>query len=285
MKQTKKDILAIPKTIQATFFIIAAFAFLATIIHWTELLIQVYPNGMRLSQFSLLAFSEMLLPATLFTIVFAAYNTKAVRANRLFNASLLTTVGLGVLSIIGPIHFLYMHYFQVVGNHFTPIIPAVITLGLYVIFIYVLRRANSARILQVSVITIVALAFIIQATFGLGDLFIRHIGSKNIMNFLTHPTFIFNTMLPVIFFVAVYLKSGTLTKINRAFTSIVYTLIGIMAMNAATMIFMTSLRLASPAQDNFLSVHISGLQTLVAVVASLSIYGFLMRYVRREQKK
>jgi hypothetical protein len=284
MKQTKKDILAIPKTIQATFFIIAVFAFLATVINWTGLLIQVYPNGMRLSQFSLLAFSEMLLPVVLFAVAFAAYDTKALRTNRLFTSSLLTTAGLGVLSIIGPIHFLYMHYFQVVGNHFSPIIPAVMTLGVYVIFIYVLRRANSARILQVSVIAIIALAFIIQAIFGLGDLFIRHIGSKNIMNFLTHPTFILSIILPVIFLVATYLKNSKLTKINRVFLSVIYALITIIAMNAVMMLFTTGLRLTSPAQDSFLSVHISGLQTLVAVLASLSIYGFLMIRQARTKK-
>lgn len=283
MKKTKKALTVLPKNIQLTFITAAAVAFVINAIYWISMLIRVYPNGMRLSQFSILAFGQILLPAVLFAVSFVAYKKSTTRFDHVFNSVLLTFVGLGVYILTATVEGLLSRYQNIssslVSMTWAPAVSMIVALCLFGAILLVLcrrnKKANHARRLQLTALTVIAVAFLVGTLFNMSGLVSQLVGNNNIVNLLTHPLLMTPIILPVAFFLTAYF---TLEKIggrlNRMFTAAIYALVGAMAIWITTMVFQIG-AWTLPAGD-FASLHALNLPTIFATVISLAVYTFLI---------
>jgi hypothetical protein len=291
MQKTKKAYTALPKNIQLTFITAASIAFVVNALYWISLLIRVYPHGMRVSQFSIMAVGQIILPAMLFAISFIVYKKSVTRFDHLFNATVWTMIGLGLYHVVSVTEGLLLReqniYSNIFGITWTPAISMLISLALFGGILFLLSRRNKkvnhAQRLQLSALIVIALAFVTDASFNLWGLISQHVGSKNILNLLTHQQLIVPIVLPIAFFLVAYFlvpKAGD--RLNRLFTSAIYALIGVMAVTIAMIIYYIGMW-ALPMSD-FASLHALGLQTVFATVIGLAVYTFLIITHNRSKK-
>lgn len=283
MKNSKKETSTLPKNIQLTFITAAAIAFVVQMIYHISLLMRIYPNGLKLSQFTLMVTSYVLLPAILFAISFMIAGKSRLRFDRIFHATLLTVAGLSIHTVVSVLDRIFSQYTELYRsslfiNGGMIALPIVVTLVLFAGLLYVLRTRNKnsdkTNTLQRAVIVILGLAFIANAAFGISGLILRHIGSKDITNFITHPDFALTTVLPLAFFATAYLALQKLSTLNRLYASFIYAMIGVTVIYITTIIFHAGiwmLPLADTAAINTLD-----LQTIFASIASLAVYTFLI---------
>lgn len=284
MQKTKKAQPALPKNLQLTLITLATLAFVTQIIHHTSLLIRVYPDGLRLSQFTFMMVSYALLPAVLFAIAFIVTDKTSSRFDRLFRATLLAIAGLGIHTIVSVIDrvlsqhtSLYTDSLFINGGMIA--MPIIVTLVLFAGVLYALRvrnkKVNKTNTLQRAIILILGLAFIAEATFSVSSLILRHIGSKDITNFITHPDFLLSTVLPLAFLATAYLALQKLSVLNRLYTSSLYAVTGVMVIFITTIIFYVGgTWVLSPADHT--SMYALGLPTIFAGIISIAIYSFLI---------
>lgn len=291
MQKTKKASIALPKNIQLTFITAATIAFVINAIYWIGLLIRVYPNGMRLSQFSIMAIGQILLPAILFAISFLAYKKSTTRFDHIFNSTILTLIGLGIHHLVAIIERLLSRYQDIssslISMTWAPAVSMVIALCLFAAVLLVLcprnKNANHVRRLQLVALFVITLAFLADAAFNLSGLVSQHIGNNNGIKLLTHPLLITPVILPIAFFVTAYLALQKLGgRLNHLFTAAVYALVGAMTIWITAMVFHIGVW-SLPASD-FASIHSLGLQTIFATAASLTVYTFLIVTHNRSKK-
>lgn len=291
MKNSKKETSTLPKNIQLTFITAAAIAFVVQMIYHVSLLLHVYPNGLKLSQFTLMATGYVLLPALLFAISFMIASKGRPHFDRLFHATLLTITGLSIHMVVSVIDRVFSQYTELYRsslfiNGGMIALPLIVTLVLFAGLLYLLRTRNKntdkTRTLQRTVIVILGLAFIANAAFGISGLILRHIGSKDIANFITHPDFVLTTVLPLAFFATAYLALQKLTTLNRLYTSFVYAMIGVTVIFITTIIFHAGTWMLPPADTA--SISTLDLQTIFASIASLAVYTFLIVTHNRTKK-
>lgn len=291
MKNSKKETSTLPKNIQLTFITAAAIAFVIQAIYHISLLMRVYPNGLRLSQFTLMATSYVLLPALLFGIGFMIAGKSRPRFDRVFHVTLLTIAGLGINTIVSILDRVFSQHTDLYQsslfiNGGMIAMPLIVTLVLFAGLLYILRtrnkNINKTTILQRAVILILGLAFIANAAFGISGLVLRHIGSKDITNFITHPDFVLTTVLPLAFFATAYLALQKLSTLNRLYASFVYAVIGVMVIFITTIIFHAGIWML-PSADTA-SINTLDLETIFASITSLTVYTFLIVTHTRTKK-
>lgn len=281
MKNSKKYTSLLPKNIQLTFISAAAIALIMNAVYYIGLLMRVYPQGMRLSQFSIMAITHIVLPALLFVIAYVVYKKGSSQLERIFNATLLATVGIAIHTIILIIERLLTRNYDIytgmpVGT-WIPLVSVSIAVAFYLIMLLSLSspKKNSARTFQLTAVALVILAFIADATFKLSSLVLQHINSNNVSNLLTHPLLITPVILPIAFFVTAYL---TATKANgrliRLFTAVVYTLVGTLVIWITTVFF--NLGVWTLSIGDAASVHALDLPTVFTAFLSLAVYTFLI---------
>lgn len=291
MQKKKKTPTSLPKNIQLTFITAAAVAFVINAIYWISMLIRVYPNGMRLSQFSILAFGQILLPAVLFVLGFVTYKKSITRFDHIVNAVLLTFVGLGIYLLTSTVEGLLSRYQNIssslVSMTWAPAVSMIITLCLFGALLLVLyprnKKVNHARRLQLIALAVIALAFLVGAAFNFSGLVSQHVGNNNILALLTHPLLITPVVLPIAFFLTAYFAlEKSAGRLNQLFTAAMYALVGAMVIWITAMVFQIGAWTLPP--NDFASLHKLGLPTIFATVISLAVYTFLIVTHNRSKK-
>jgi hypothetical protein len=283
MKNIKKATITLPKNIQLTFITAAAIAFVINAIYWIGLLLRVYPHGMRLSQFSIMAFSEVLLPAILFFAAYFVVKKGVPRFERIFNAVLLAIAGLALHIIVTIIERMLTEYQNIYTGVFAitwmPAVSFIVTLVAYGGLLYALyprnKKTNDARVLQLVVLFLIIAAFIADASFNISSLILQNTDNKSITGLLTNPLLITPVVFPNAFFATAYFMITKLGgRLNRLFTATIYTLVGFMVILITTMLFnigVWSLPLGDTA-----AIHALDLQTIFAASTSFIVYTFLI---------
>jgi hypothetical protein len=267
MNKNKQSTDYLPKNIQITLISVLAAAFAINTIYSILLLVRVYADGLRPSQFTFMTFSFLLLPVVLFTTGYLVANKGLSRLSRLAYAAALTITGYflhSLVSVADRVLALHTTLYQNAPflNGGMIALPIVVTLFLYVGLLLILHRQNTSadkmKLLQYVIIPLAFLAFAVNSIFSIGELIMRHIGSKNMMNLLVHPDLIISTVLPLIYFVIAYIITRGVSGLSRLYTAIIYTTAGALA----TMIILT--------------VSNYSLRTLYVVLTSLTIYVLLI---------
>lgn len=284
MQKTKKAQLGLPKNIQLTLITLAALAFVTQIIHHVGLLIRVYPDGFRMSQFTYMMISYALLPAVLFAIAYLISSKKLPRFDRIFRATLLAIAGLGIHTIVSSLDRVLsehteLHRSSLFINGGMIALPIITTLVLFGGLLYVLRSQNKTidkkNTLQRAIILILGLAFIAGAVLNISGLVLRHVGSKDITNFIAHPDFLLAIVLPLAFFATAYLALRKLNSINRLYTSFLYAIVGVLVIFITTIIFyIGGTWILSPADSA--ALYTIDLPTIFASIVSIAVYTFLI---------
>lgn len=283
MTKTQKPALIAPKNIQLTLITTATITLVMNTIFWIHMLVSVYPHGMRISQFSVMALGLILMPVVFFALAFFVYSKNLPRLDEVFKATLLTLAGLGIhaaVSIIERLASRYQDLSTSLGSMtWSPIIPMLVSLCLFIGLLAVVRsrdvKAEHTLRLEVAVVSFVVLAFLIDALFNVGGLVSQHIGRNNIWNLLTHPMLIVPVVLPLAFFATAYLTTPKNTRrLAKLFITLLYTLVGVMTAWTASMLFTFGLRTLS--LNQYASAHINDLQTTFIVVVSLAVFAFLL---------
>lgn len=291
MQKTKKVQSVLPQNIQLTLITLAAITFVIQAIHHISLLIRVYPNGLRLSQFTFMIISYTLLPALLFAIGYMISGKGRLRFDRVYHATVLAIAGLGIHTIVTILDRVFSQYTDLYRsslfiNGGMIILPIIVTLVLFTGLLYALQTRNKnidkASTLQRAIIVILGLAFIANALFNISSLVLRHIGSKDIMNFIAHPDFTLSAVLPLAFFATAYLALQKLNTVNRVYASFLYATIGVMVIFITTMIFSIGTWILSPADTA--SMYALNLPTIFASVISIAVYAFLIITHNRSKK-
>jgi hypothetical protein len=291
MKNTKKATGIPPKNIQLTFITLSAIAVVIQVIFYIGLLARIYPNGLRLSQFSFMAFSSMMLPVILFAVAYYFSKRSASRFDRVFHAALLAVIGLAILRIIyifdrvlAQHTDLYTSDLFVNGGMLA--LPIIATLALYTGLLYVLRirdkKSDGIRSLQLATVSLAALVLIADTILNISDLVVRHIGSKNAMNFITHPDLILPIVLPFAFFAVAYLTIQKTNTLNRLFISTIYAIVGVMTIYITITLFNIGTWMLSTRDT--VSVYALDLPTIIAAFLSLTVYTFLLVTHNRAKK-
>lgn len=284
MQKTKKVHSTVPKNIQLTLITLAATAFVVQVIHHTALLIRVYPDGPRLSNFTFIMIGYALLPALLFAAAFMTTSKTLPRFDRLFHATILAIAGLGIHMIVSVLDRLMSQLTDIYTsslfiNGGMIAMPIIVTLVLFASLLYALRSRNKntdkTNALQRTIILILGLAFIANATFSISSLVLQHIGSKDITNFITHPDFVLPVVLPLAFFATAYLALQKLNTTTRLYTSFLYAVIGVMVISITTTIFyIGGTWILSPADSA--TMYALDLPTIFASIISIAVYTFLI---------
>jgi hypothetical protein len=236
MNKNKQSTDYLPKNIQITLIGAVAGAFVVDTLHSILLLIRIYPHGIRPSQFTLMIFSTILLPLILFAAGYLFSKKSPSRFDRLFAATILTVIGYFIFRMVlvaDRALALHTSLYQSVPilSEGMIVVPCIVALLLYAGLLYTLRRhkrhTHGMHTLQRIMIPLALLAFVVEAIFSINELVGRHIGSKNIMNLLTHQDLITTTLLPIIFFAIAYLVVRNTNHLTRLFVVILYATIGI----------------------------------------------------------
>lgn len=291
MQKTKKVQSVLPKNIQLTLITLASIAFVAQAISTISLLIRVYPQGVRFSQFTFMILSYLLLPVLLFGVAYFKSRKDTPRFDRVFHALLLTIAGLGINAVVTVLERLVSQHTTLYQNSLfinggMIALPLVVTLVLFAGLLYLLRNraknADNSNLLQHAIIIILSLAFVADALFNMTSLVMQHIGSKNIMNFLTHPQLILPVVLPLAFFATAYLALQKLTVIHRLYTALLYAVVGVIVIYITQTVFYTYTGILSPTE--VASIYALDLQTIFAATVSVTVYTFLIITHNRGKK-
>ncbi|MDB5187041.1 MAG: hypothetical protein JWM07_513 [Candidatus Saccharibacteria bacterium] len=290
MKNNKKSTSTLPKNIQLTFVTAAAIALVMNAIYYIGLLLRVYPQGMRLSQFSVMAITLIVLPALLFVIAYVVYKKGSSQLERFFNATLLATVGLAIHTIILIIERLLTQHYDIytgmpVGT-WIPLVSVSIAVASYLVILLTLSspKKNPTRCLQLTAVALVVVAFIANAIFNISSLVLQHVDSDNVTNLLTNPLLITPVVLPIAFFATAYLTASKANgRLSRLFTAVVYTLVGTLAIWITTVFF--NLGIWTLSIGDAASVHALDLPTIFTAFLSLAVYTFLIVTHNRTTKK
>ena len=90
-----------PTSIMKPYVVVAFVAYILNALFWTLLLVNVYADGFRMSQFSIMVLSQVLLPVVFFTAInLTLLRQMAVRLHRHFYASVGATITVLVSSIV-----------------------------------------------------------------------------------------------------------------------------------------------------------------------------------------
>jgi hypothetical protein len=291
MQKTKKVQSVLPKNIQLTLITLASIALVLLTISTIAVLIRVYPHGILFSQFTFMIVSYLLLPVLLFGIAYLKSRAVAPRFDRVFYALLLTIAGIGINTIVTVLErlvsqhtTLYQSSLFINGGMIA--LPLVVTLVLFAGLLYLLRNhkknTDSSDVLQQAIIVILSLAFVADALFNVTSLVMQHIGSKNIMNLLTHPQLILPVVLPLAFFATAYLALQKLTTMRRLYTAFVYAVVGAIVIFITRTLFDIYAGILSPAE--VASIYALDLQTIFAATVSVTVYTFLIITHNRGKK-
>lgn len=267
MNKNKQSTDYLPKNIQITLISALTAAFAINTIYSILLLVRVYTDRLQPSQFTFMTFSFLLLPVVLFATGHLVTSKGLSRLSRLAYAAALTITGYFLFSLVSvadrvlALHTtLYQNAPFLNGGMIA--LPIIVTLFLYAGLLLILHQQNKSadkiKLLQCVMIPLAFLAFAVNAIFSIGELIMRHIGSKNIMNLLVHPDLVISAVLPIVFFVIAYIVTRSANRLSRLFTAIIYTTAGALA----TMIILT--------------VSNYSLRTLYVVLTSLTIYVLLI---------
>jgi hypothetical protein len=291
MKNTKKATGILPKNIQLTFITLSAIAVVIQAIFYIGLLARIYPNGLRLSQFSILAFTAIVLPVILFATAYYFSKKSASRFDRVFHAALLAVIGLAIQRIVYIVdRVLAQHTDLYTSDLFVNggmiALPIITTIALYAGLLYTLRlrskKSDGIRSLQLATVSLAALVFTADMVLNISDLVARHIGSRNAMNFITHPDLILPIVLPFAFFAVAYLTIQKTSTLNRLFTSTLYALVGVMTIYITMTLFSVGTWMLSTRDT--VSIYALDLPTIVAAFLSLTVYTFLIVTHNRSKK-
>ena len=280
MKKTKKSAFVLPKTIQLTFISVAIAAYIIESIHWINILSRTYPNGLRLSQFSVMAIGTLLLPIILFATSFLAYKKNINKFDTLFNATLMTVIGLAIYVLVFTAEWKLLQNPNIIfESPWRPAISMIVAfalfIGLQLLIVKSSKRTSITKKIQMTTICIMGIVFIINTITNLWDLVSRHVGSIDIMNFFTHQQFVIAIILPLIFLVAAYfILPKTASKTNRLFTAVVYALTGVLTMNATIIATYLVLTLLPPSRST--ALHIIEFQTIAAAILGVTIFSILL---------
>ena len=284
MPKIQKNSGALPKNIQLTFITVAAIAFVVNAVYWCALLMRVYPNGMRLSQFSVMAIGLIVLPAILLGISLLKYKRTTPLFERVFNAALLTFVGLGIHQVVSVIERLLSRYQDISSSllnmTWSPAITMLVSICLFVGLILVVnsrkkQNPNSLRYLFIATLFFVTIAFVVNAVFNFGGLVAQHMDSNNIARLLTHPMLLTPLVLPIAFFATAYLATSKVSgRMHRLFTALIYAMIGSMIILITTMLF--NFGVHSLAISKYTSVRWLDVEIIFTTLVSLGVYTFLI---------
>lgn len=279
MQKNKKAQSLLPRNIQLTLISTAAIAFAVQAIYMIGILARVYPQGMRLSPFSVMAICSILMPAVLFGIAFVVFRKNLPRLERLFNAAVLTLTGMAIFTsvmILQRVITQQVHtpYGSEMMATWSPAFPFIISLALFAGLLMLLQRTTAIRALQVATIVLVSVAFLSEAIFSVTALVLQHVGTKNIMNFLTHPMLITPVVLPLAFFATSYFALNKETKLNRLFGAVIYSLVGALVVFITLTFFYISTWTLS--LGDTASVYALDLQTIFASIISIAVFTFLI---------
>lgn len=236
MNKNKQSTDTLPKNIQITFIATVAGAFVVNTIYGILLLMRIYPHGLRPSQFTFIMFTSMLLPVVLFACAYLIAKRRLPRFAHLFYAAVVTVIGYFLFRLVSVAdRALSLHSSIYQSEPFLNggmiALPLVVTLLLYAGLLYSFWRRNQytgdTPQLQRTMISVGVLTYAVDAVYSLSDLVSRHIGSKNIMNLLTHQDFLTTVVIPVVCFVIAYSVVRNANRLNRLFTAMLYATTGV----------------------------------------------------------
>jgi hypothetical protein len=291
MRKTKKLLSALPKNVQLTFITAAGITLVINTLYWISMLIRVYPSGMRLSQFSIMAIGQIIMPALLFAVSFYVYKKSTTRFDHIFNATILTVVGISIYHLVSSAEWQLSRYQDIssslVNMTWAPLVSMVVAFCLFAALLLVISRRNNKvdhiKRLQIVTLAFVGLAFVVGTIFNLYALGSQYISRGDVINLLTHPQLVTPVILPLAFFIVAYLAIPKIHgRLARFYTAAIYALIGAMIIWITTTVF--NLGAWALSANDFAALHALGLPTISATIISLAVYTFLIITHNRTSK-
>ncbi|HET8884064.1 MAG TPA: hypothetical protein VFM68_01180 [Candidatus Saccharimonadales bacterium] len=282
MPKTKNNLPILSEKVQFTFLSVSLIVYVITATYWISLLVRVYPNGMRFSEFSVAAMSEIIFPIILFAIAYLTINKSISRLNRLFKASLFAFMGFLVLIWAALLSRWIMSsstLFSEWPAHWNVIIPLLVTLIVYIGFVIWPNRPTGQvaidRRLQVVFLAIASVSFVLTAILGTKHTIGQYLGDQDIINLLTDSRVVVAAILPAIFFAIAYRMISTGKNLaNRLFATGIYTITGIMIAHAIALLCTLSIWYLSVG-DSYPELLFT-IQTAVVTWISLLVYGAII---------
>lgn len=263
MVKTKKVLqknFQLPRITQKTFVISALLAYVSNVLFWTTMWASVYPNGGRLSQFSVLAVGEVMMPILFFSIAYLINAHEPTRLSRVFKASMLAGMGLLIQVYIGVMYYWYIldvnyGYNEFTSSYWFMIVMASVALvcfALLAIFTRTRLRVAHTQLFQIAFLLLAGGVYIITASMRLTETVDLLLKTRDASTLLQHPHMLQQVVLPLIVFgVAYYVLRRVSSKFNHVYIAAVYAFIGVIVSNAIYSISVFSARLgASSALQN-----------------------------------
>lgn len=283
----------VPQNIQAPLLFTTIVAYIAIALNVALLLVRAYPNGMRLSEFSIMAVATILMP-----LIFAMFTFWVFRMKKLFSRENLSVLSLvATLGIITQTALVGAYYFT------ASIIPltvpsemshnlislAVFALAPVLLFsgylYYVARHLKSIgdiRSIQVTNIAIIALGFVAAVVPRVAYAINQYQFSGSLINVIVGSGAIETIILPAIFFAtAWYLLRLKMGRLERLYNSALYTLVGTLI--AISLINLTSVGLSALSGNGVMIPHqVFNFQPFFIAAVSLVIYVLIVKRTMKQ---
>jgi hypothetical protein len=277
MKHTKKDLTSLPKNIQLTLITTTAIAFVVNAITFSWLLFRVYPHGIRLSQFSIMAVGQILLPVLLFSLAFFLVKHEGGRFNRVFTTTVTTITGLAIYTIIVTVEILLSRFHDIYSGilpvEWIALAAYAVTIAFYLSLLLFIRLRSESQHKKTVTLALLVVAFLATAMSNVYNLTLQRLDGQLVINLFTNPLIITPVILPIAFFMTAYLMVFHKSRLARSYIAAIYTLIGIFVITITTMLFNYAIWLQVVEDAASAYPH---LQTTVVAVVSLAVYSFLI---------